>query len=464
MNTKYYKISIDEAKTFLNSLSDDALDTLCDEYNITDSDVKDYTNKADVLAEIVSDDDLVKLGYDIKEEPISEEIVSVSTPEYKYSNVDDIIRFLATEIDEYEIEQLYQRYGCNSLADLAVALTDNELFCLGYGRDDEASKSQPYENPFDSLTPYNEDYNESLDYLEDIPNNIPYYMIDADNGILATDNEEDYCRFRDALNPALVNNCEPYPDVVDAGNKYLFSIEPTQFPIQEEVVIDDTLNKSIFDADNHVLPEVRELLLGYAMGFIKQMNERGVNLDYSDICLVGSNAGYLYTPESDIDIHIISNNPIQPEVAEALFNEFDLYEAENPLIIGNAKVELGLEDGYDITIANTQSRRYSLVNDSWVGGSDALEQYKPEDINKVSGYEEIVNAYTQRINELIDNDEYAQAVALKQEIRQNRSEDLAQFGALSMGNIVFKELRNNGAYGKLREYIAKKDMGDLFNE
>ena len=464
MNTKYYKISIDEAKTFLNSLSDDALDTLCDEYNIMSSDIKDnYYTKADVLAEIVSDDDLVRFGYQVKEEPISEEIVSVSTPEYKYSNVDDIIRFLATEIDEYEIELLYQRYGCNSLADLAIALTDNELFCLGYGQDN-TNEPKPYENPFDKLKPYNGDYNEDLDYLEDIPHDIPYYMVDADQGILATNNEEDYCRFRDALNPTLISNCEPYPDVVDASNKYLFSVEPTQFPVPEEVIIDDTLNKDIFDADNNILPEVKELLLGYALGFIKQMNERGVNIDYSDICLVGSNAGYLYTPESDIDIHIVSANPVQPEIAEALFNEFDLYEAENPLIIGNAKVELGLEDGYDIVMNNTQSRRYSLINNSWVDGSDAFEQYKSEDINKVSGYEEIVDAYTQRINELVDNDEYALAVALKQEIRQNRSEDLAQFGALSMGNVVFKELRNNGAYGKLREYIAKKDIGDLFNE
>ena len=461
MNTKYYKISIDEAKTFLNSLSDDALDTLCDNYNIMESDLKDGT-KADILAEIVSDEDLFNLGY---KQPVEEEIVSMTTPEYKYSDVDDIIRFLATEIDEYEIEQLYQRYGCNSLADLAVALTDNELFCLGYGRDNSIdSEPKPYENPFDKLKPYNGDYNENLDYLEDVPHDIPYYVVDADNGVLATDNEDDYLRFKNSLNPTLVSNCEPYPDVVDAGNKYLFSVEPTQFQVPEEVVIDDNLNTNIFDSENHMLPEVRDTLLGYASSFIKQMNERGVNLDYSDICLVGSNAGYLYTPESDIDIHIISANPIQPEIAEALFNEFDLFEAENPLMIGNARVELGLEDGYDITISNEQSRRYSLVNDSWVNNSDSVEQYKPEDINKVNGYEDIVDAYTQRINELVDNDEYAQAVALKQEIRQNRTEDLAQFGALSMGNVVFKELRNNGSYGKLREYITKKDMGDLFNE
>lgn len=459
--TKYYQISINDATDFLKGLSDDVLNTLYDKYNIMDSDaVESHESKLDILAEIVSDADLTELGY---KQPINEEIVAMSTPKYKYSNVDDIIRFLATEVDEYEIEMLYQHYGCHSLADLAVALTDNELFCLGYDRDNQ-EEANPQENPFDKLKPYNEDYDERFDYLEDIPKDIPYYMIDADNGILATDNEEDYYRFKDSINPVLVDSCEPYPDCVDAGNKYLFSVKPTQFPVPEEVIIDDKLNENIFDSENHMLPEIREALLNYAQGFINKMHEHNVELDFTDIVLVGSNAGYLYTPESDIDIHIISANPIQPEIAEALFNEFDFYEAENPMTIGNAKVELGLEDGYDIVTNDKASRRYSLVNDTWVNGSDALEQYKPEDIDKVSGYEAIVDAYTNKINELVDNDEYMQAVALKQEIRQNRTEDLTQFGALSMGNVVFKELRNNGAYGKLRDYISRKSMGDMINE
>ena len=181
--------------------------------------------------------------------------------------------------------------------------------------------------------------------------------------------------------------------------------------------------------------------------------------------MIGSNAGYLYTPESDIDIHILSAKQIEIEVAENLFDECDIYEAENPLQIGEYNVELGIEDGYDILVDNKEQRKYSLINDDWVNNSDEFENFKPEDIDKVEGYEEIVNEYTDKINNAVDNDEYNQALLLKQEIRQNRSDDLANIGSLSMGNVVFKELRNNGSYGKLRTYILNKDlMGEQQNE
>ena len=144
--------------------------------------------------------------------------------------------------------------------------------------------------------------------------------------------------------------------------------------------------------------------------------------------------------------------------AENLYNEADIFETENPLMIGDSNVEIGIEDGYDITMDNKDARRYSIISDEWVNDSDKLEEYKPEDVSTVDGYEKIVDKYTEEINNAVDNDEYKIAVALKQEIRQNRSNDLANIGSLSMGNVVFKELRNNGSYKKLKDYIASKEL------
>ena len=102
-------------------------------------------------------------------------------------------------------------------------------------------------------------------------------------------------------------------------------------------------------------------------------------------------------------------------------------------------------------------RRYSLIDELWVDGSDQNELYTDADLSAIDGYNEIVDNYTQQIDDIIDSDEYADAVMLKYELRQNRSEDLAQFGTLSLGNVVFRELRDNGAYGKLKEYIDSKE-------
>lgn len=55
--------------------------------------------------------------------------------------------------------------------------------------------------------------------------------------------------------------------------------------------------------------DVKQQILDYVQGFVNLMNTKDIDVSYEDLQLVGSNAGYLYTPESDIDIHFIWSYP-----------------------------------------------------------------------------------------------------------------------------------------------------------
>lgn len=453
MNSNYLTIPYTKAVNFLTNMDEEKLKPY-----YTDYDVSDTLS----LAEIISDSDLVALGY--KEDEF--ENFNEDSTEY-VSSYDDVIHFLET-LDRYTIEDLMYRYNTNRLEDLAVAVTDYELENLGFNVEDKlhsrtaGSKELPHTDNNADTTIYNEplEYSENLDYLEDI-SGVDYVILDDDNHIFGVKDDLAFNRFKEALDPNLVQCCEPIQE--DLGlDCYAFQVQPVVYPVAEEVIINDKLNPLIFDENNKIHEDIKNSLLNYVEAFIDKANDLDIDLGYSDIVLAGSNAGYLYTPESDVDVHIVSAGPIKEEIFDKLKEEFDLFEAENPLVIkdedGNEhKVELGIEDGYNIVMDNKDARRYSLLDDNWVDESDKFEVYTSADLSAVEGYEDIVNDYVAKIDEVVDSDDYASAKTLKQELRQNRSTDLANIGALSMGNVVFKELRNNGAYGKLREYLKSKE-------
>lgn len=449
----YFNISYDDAKKFIiDELSDDVRNKLYDKYEITESiDLNGiiYT-EPELLADAITDDDLLKSGFKLKENINKSEKIEESL--YNY-DLNSVINYLAS-LDEYTLEDLLHEYDATSIEDLAIAITDYDLEKFGFSEDNNSI----VENE-DIETNYSYDhYDDHLDFLDDVDSDIKYELIDYDNLIFSSPNEIEYNKFKSCLDPNLIQYCdivEDYPD----NDLIIFTVTPIDYdvPVSEEVIINTELNPNLFDENHALKKDVRQQLIDYADGFIEKMNNADVDFAYSDICLVGSNAGYLYRPDSDIDIHFISANPIDELLFDKLVNEFDIYEAENPFYIGESAVELGVEDGYNIVMNNLNPRRYSIIDNIWVDDSDKNEQYTVEDITTVEGYEEVVDNYTQRINDVVDNDEYADAVALKQEIRQNRSNDLANIGALSMGNVVYKELRESGAYGKLWEYIHEKE-------
>lgn len=449
--SSYLKIPYDNAIKFLMSLDEDTLIPYYIKYDV---------NSVDALAEIIADEEILSLGYN-KENDIKDEEDSLEIPNDYSIAYEDVVHFLEN-IDKYTLEDLMHKYDTNSIEDLAVAITDFELDSLGfnYKKEEKETTTQKYHHKS------NLEYDEDLDYLEDITEDIDYDILDKENHIFGVNDELTFYDFKNSLDPNLVDTCEAIKE--DLGlDCFAFKVTPKvysdeQTQISEEVIINDKLNPLIFDSDNKIHEDIKDKLIDYAQKFIDKATSMGINIDYSDIVLAGSNAGYLYTPESDIDIHIVSAEPISEDIFDKLKTEFDLFEVENPLIFEDSEgnkhqVELGIEDGYNIVMDNKNPRRYSLLDNDWVADSDKYEVYTESDKSTVAGYEDIVSEYVDKINEVVDSDDYFSAKQLKNELRKNRSTDLANIGALSMGNVVFKELRNNGAYGKLREYLKSKE-------
>ena len=513
--TNYFSIPYDKAIEFLQELSENELKDIYDKYN---------TSNVEELAELISDNDLVALGYKVEEKlSESEEDPRKKHGPYRYitkhgigpgtlpkdvnlvkwedldnyktaiwtdrflttkeledydiypeniqegysSDFESVVEFL-TDLDTDTLEDLMRQYDTNRIEDLATAITDFELEDLGFNASSLEENEEDHHNiefEENDMYDYENDYDEDLDYLEDVPSDIKFSILDKDGNLFTVEHEEDFYRFKDALDSNLVESCE-LETVVDSDSKpcYILNVVPRRYDekVSEEVVINSELNPKLFDNEHKMLPEVKEQIMQYLANFEQLMSEKDIPVEYDDIHLVGSNAGYLYTPESDIDIHYIWSHPLDVDIFEKLKDEFSMYTTENPLFIGENQIELNLEDGFNVS-ANS-NRRYSLINDIWVDDSDNNEVYTEADLAKVDGYEELVDDYTQKIDDVVDSDEYADALLLKQEIRQNRSDDLANIGALSLGNVVFKELRNNGAYGKLRNYIKEKENGYAIEE
>lgn len=464
INNNYFSIPYKAAVEFLTGLSEDKKKKIYEKYDIVEPVIKgdkSYTQE-EQIAEFISDTDLIDLGYsDVSDDEYDddEELDNI------YYSASDILSILEDYCSEDEIFDLLREYNVPDIEELSVVILDealnNILKSKNILKENQDINSVLVDESLDTKEScvddsYFDDYHEEYDFLEDLPSDLSFhlYSIEEDPYLFSFDNEADSLYFMENLDPNLVSECIPLPEKSN-DKEFVVKVVPNTYKISEEVIINDELNPLLFDENHNLKPEVKAQLIDYVFNFINE--NKDFDVDYSDIVLVGSNAGYLYRPDSDIDIHFISTDPLDEDVFEQLRDKFKLYQTENPLTIGDHHVELNIEDGYNMVMNNKNPRRYSLLDDVWVDDSDKNEIYTEDDLSAVDGYEDVVKNYVSKIDDIIEADEYSDALALKKELRQNRSDDLKNIGSLSMGNVVFKELRENGAYGKLRNYIKSKE-------
>lgn len=79
-------------------------------------------------------------------------------------------------------------------------------------------------------------------------------------------------------------------------------IEPEAVDVST-IEMNDTLCPLMWESDEKLKPEVREVLLKNAKRFIEFSDVE--NLKYNDVILTGSMANYNYNENSDLDVHII---------------------------------------------------------------------------------------------------------------------------------------------------------------
>lgn len=227
--------------------------------------------------------------------------------------------------------------------------------------------------------------------------------------------------------------------------------------LNEKIEKHETLNPKIWNEDKTLKDEVKEKILEIVDKFKHQLEEKGVKLDIADIYLLGSNANYNYTNDSDLDIHIMANEesdcldkhlPIIYDAYKKIFN--DKYD----ITINGINVELYVENINDSS--NVATGVYSL-NKGWI--KEPTELTVPEiDEDEV---EKRVDEWENKYYAILDNPSIEAIDNYLDELNLMRAEALKEEGEFAIDNLVFKELRNLNYIRDLKELKVELESKEL---
>lgn len=204
------------------------------------------------------------------------------------------------------------------------------------------------------------------------------------------------------------------------------------YKLIESVEVHDELNPKLWNGLK-LLPDVSEALKNIADEFQKFVD---IPLNIVDIEIVGSNAGYNYTDNSDIDLHIIVNTDLtytDPAILQQLYNaRKGSFNDNYNLEVNGLPVELYIED---LNSGNATNGRYSLMKDDWVVTPVKQEIQLPDISDELITYQE-------KCTDMLKSDNPQQIQDFINELYMMRKVSLSKDGEFSKGNLIFKELRN----------------------
>lgn len=206
--------------------------------------------------------------------------------------------------------------------------------------------------------------------------------------------------------------------------------------------------------DDKLKTNVKMKLIDIYQLFVSKLKENKIPIDVIDVLLLGSNASYNYTDNSDIDLHIVvdfNEIPLDKNVTQIFYNnEKSKFNNDYNVTIKGLPVEIYIED---INAGTLSNGIYSLLQDKWI---KFPEYNPPKDID----YSKLLNYYNNKISNILLSDSSEEVKNLLNEIKMLRKISLIDNGEYSKGNLVFKELRNNGSieqlYNKLKELTSKE--------
>lgn len=182
--------------------------------------------------------------------------------------------------------------------------------------------------------------------------------------------------------------------------------------VNEEIKINDTLNRTLFDENDELREHIKYKLLNIVEEIQDIAIENEIDLVIKDVVLLGSNCSYNYTKDSDIDLHIIadtSENDCTKHHLELIYNLFkSSFNDKYDIKIKGIPVELYIEENE--TSANSNGI-YSLY-DGWIKKptKESIPDIDYDSIN--SNVDVYINRYNELLRELgYDEDEEFKVVS-----------------------------------------------------
>jgi len=219
------------------------------------------------------------------------------------------------------------------------------------------------------------------------------------------------------------------------------------------------LNKSLWDENDQLKPEIKERLLKIAHQFIDKTRAKGIEI--KDITFTGSLANYNYSLLSDIDLHILVdfselNNDI--DLVKDYFNAVRIvWNHLHNIKIKGYEVETYVQNE---TEPHFSSGVYSIMKDEWI--RKPVYEKAEIDSESITMKTESLMDQIDRAIALMDKNKYkkahSRAIKIGDKIKKFRQAGLETAGEYSVENLAFKTLRNNGYLGKLSD--LKRDAYD----
>lgn len=224
--------------------------------------------------------------------------------------------------------------------------------------------------------------------------------------------------------------------------------------IIESIELHDTLNPKIW-IGYELRDEVKEKLNEIVDRFILELHENNIPVKVLDARLVGSNASFNYTKNSDLDIHIIANfedTSCDVPVLNLLYNFFKKnFNDKYDISIHGVPVELYVEDMNSSAVSNGV---YSMFKDEWVKMPEPIEIPDIDITDEFTVYED-------KYNKVIENNNAEMASDLVDELYLLRKDSISTDGEYGVGNLVFKEFRNRGYLDNLKQLMVDETSKEL---
>lgn len=215
--------------------------------------------------------------------------------------------------------------------------------------------------------------------------------------------------------------------------------------LNESIEVHSRLNPLIWDENNRLREEVKEQLTLIVDEFITELEENDIPVRVLDTYIVGSNASYNYTENSDLDVHIVVNMSeitCDPTILNLLYNYFKSYFNDKyDISIHGIDVELYVEDVNSSSVSNGV---YSLSDEEWIKFPEPVKMNKIDISDDIQPY---VNMYHSAVNA----NDGLEAQMLVDDLYLLRKNSLSKDGEFGVGNLIFKEFRDNGWLDTLKE-------------
>ena len=171
-----------------------------------------------------------------------------------------------------------------------------------------------------------------------------------------------------------------------------------------------------------------------------------------DIIITGGNVNYNYTDQSDVDLHLVIDrdafNPDRKLTDDYLQDKKILWTlSHNDLHIYGYPVELYAQDVKEVP--HSGQGVYSIMHNEWI------QMPSNQGLNFSHNYylQKKVKFYKDLIDKMISQNATDGTLdMIKQKIRKMRGDSIAKNGEFALGNLVFKDLRNQGYLDKMDNY------------